>query len=83
MLCRFYKNPDKMDRIVHVGTVIEGATEYKASRLSKKERKTSIVQEVLGDSALKSYNKRTFLAIQEEKSKKMKMYKTHKKKRKF
>eukprot|EP01031_Cornospumella_fuschlensis_P029884 gene29884-36080_t len=80
---RFYKNPDKMDRIVHVGTIIEGPTEYKTARLSKKERKTSIVQEILGDSGLKSYNKRTFLAIQEEKGKKLKMYKSSKKKRKF
>eukprot|EP01039_Chlorochromonas_danica_P002416 gene2416-2649_t len=75
---RFYKNPDKIGNVVHVGTVVEGPTEYKTARLSNRERKQTIVQEVLADSQLRSYNKRTFLNIQETKSKKRKFFKAKK-----
>ena len=83
LVCRFYKNPDKMTNVLHIGTVVEGAAEYKTSRLSRRERKQTILEEVLADSGLKSYNKKTFLAIQEEKSKKQKMFKSKKKKTKY
>jgi hypothetical protein len=46
---RFYKNPDKMGKVLHVGTVIEGPSEYFSSRMSRKERKQTIVEEILGD----------------------------------
>eukprot|EP00981_Chlorochromonas_danica_P006384 scaffold1365_cov163-Ochromonas_danica.AAC.74 len=61
-----------------VRTVVEGPTEYKTARLSNRERKQTIVQEVLADSQLRSYNKRTFLNIQETKSKKRKFFKAKK-----
>ena len=41
-LCRFYKNPDKLRTVLHVGTVIEGPSEYKSSRMTNKERKQTI-----------------------------------------
>ena len=43
---RFYKAPDKMRAILHVGTVIEGSAEYKSARLTNKQRKQTIVDEV-------------------------------------
>lgn len=62
--------------------MVEGPTEYKSARLSRKERKESILEEVLADQQLRDYNKKTFLKIQEEKSNKKKAYRT-KRKNKF
>lgn len=77
-LRRFYKNPDKMGKVLHVGTVIEGPSEYFSSRLSRKERKQTIVEEILGDKTLKDYSKRKYSEIQIEKSSKKKMFKSKK-----
>jgi Fcf2 pre-rRNA processing len=77
-LIRFYKNPDKMGKVLHVGTVIEGPSEYFSSRLSRKERKQTIVEEILGDKSLKDYSKRKYSEIQIEKSSKKKMFKSKK-----
>lgn len=38
-----------------VGTVIESATEFYTGRLTKKERKASLADELLGDHSLGSY----------------------------
>lgn len=78
---RFYKNPDKMGKVLHVGTVIEGPSEYFSSRLSRKERKQTIVEEILGDRTLKDYSKRKYSEIQIEKSSKKKMFKSKKSKK--
>lgn len=67
---RFYKNPDKPGKILHVGTVVEGPSEYKSARMTKKERKQSLVEEILSDSTIKNYTKRKFSEIQEKNSKK-------------
>ena len=80
-LNRFYKNADKVGKVLHVGTVVEGPSEYFSSRLSKKERKQTIVEEILGDKTLKDYSKRKYSEIQYEKSNKKKMFKTKKGKR--
>ena len=76
---RFYKNPDKMKSILHVGTVIEGPTEFKSGRLTKRERKQSILEEIIADKKIRSYSKRKFLQIQDVKSNKFKDYKVPKK----
>ena len=78
-LQRFYKNPDKMGKVLHVGTVIEGPSEYFSSRMSRKERKQTIVEEILGDKTLKDYSKRKYMEIQFDKSNKKKMFKVKKK----
>ena len=64
---RFYKNPDKMTKILHTGTVIEGPAEYKSSRMTNRERKQSIVEEILADKKIKDYSKRKFNEIQASK----------------
>lgn len=79
---RFYKNPDKMAKILHTGTVIEGPSEYKSARLTNKERKQSIVEEILADKKIKDYSKRKFMEIQSEKSSKKKAYKASRKSKK-
>eukprot|EP01038_Epipyxis_sp_PR26KG_P005375 gene5375-7453_t len=68
---RFYKNPDKIKHILHVGTVIEGPSEYKSSRLTNKERKGSIVEEILADKSLRDYSKRKYNEIQTQNMKKL------------
>jgi hypothetical protein len=76
---RFYKNPDKIKTVLHIGTVVEGPSEYKSQRLTKKERKTSITEEILADADVKKYSKRVFADIQKVKNNKKKVYRTHKK----
>lgn len=69
---RFYKNPDKLrGKILHTGTVIEGKGEYKSSRLTRKERRQSIVGEVLADQQIQNYTKRKYAEIQAVKSDKI------------
>lgn len=75
---RFYKNPDKLGAVLHIGTVIEGPHEYKSSRLTNKQRKQSIVEEILADKSIKDYSKRKFNEIQASKLNKRKTFKVKK-----
>lgn len=77
-ISRFYKNPDKPGPIVGIGTVIEGTTEYKSSRLTNKERKQNITEEILADESIRKYSKRVFTDIQTQKSNKRRVYKASK-----
>ncbi|KAF9084998.1 hypothetical protein BGX29_007261 [Mortierella sp. GBA35] len=65
---RFYKREDKskarFPKYFQVGTIIEGNTEFYSSRLSKKERATTITGEVMKDIAGRDYYKRKFDEIQ-------------------
>lgn len=76
---RFYKNPDKMKAVLHVGTVIEGPTEFKSSRLTNRERKETILEEVMGDEKVKQFSKRKYQEIQADRNNKVKAYKVPKK----
>jgi hypothetical protein len=73
---RFYKAPEKLRTIFHMGTVIEGPGEYKSSRIERKGRHSSIVDEALHDRELQNYSKRKYLKIQMERSCKTKAYKS-------
>lgn len=64
---RFYKNPDKIKKVLHVGTVVEGAAEYTTNRMTNKERKQSLVGEIIADKQIKDYTKRKYVEIQQEK----------------
>mmetsp|Transcript_8451 Transcript_8451/g.14342 ORF Transcript_8451/g.14342 Transcript_8451/m.14342 type:complete len:225 (+) Transcript_8451:94-768(+) len=72
---RFYKNPDRTGKVLHVGTVVGGFADSKSSRLTRKERKQSILDEVLADKKITKYSKDKYLAIQKEKSNKRKTFK--------
>jgi hypothetical protein len=61
---RFYKNPDKLGPVLHIGTVVEGAAEFRSARLTNRERKQSIVHEILADKQIKDYSKRKFNELQ-------------------
>ncbi|KAL3935179.1 MAG: hypothetical protein SGBAC_009253 [Bacillariaceae sp.] len=69
---RFYKSSDKHHKIVQVGTVIEGAAEYYSSRLTKKQRKSNITEEILADKGTSSWATNKFKQMQREKTEKSK-----------
>jgi len=50
-----------------IGTIIEGPTEFYSSRLTRRERKRTIVEELMADEQARGYYKRKFLEIQESK----------------
>ncbi|KAF9558864.1 hypothetical protein EC968_006859 [Mortierella alpina] len=68
---RFYKREEKgkpkFPKYFQVGTIIEGNTEFYSSRLTKKERATTITGEVMKDLTGRDYYKRKFDEIQEAK----------------
>lgn len=81
---RFYKKDNSKDlpKYFQIGTVIEGPTEFYSSRLTRKERKKTIIDELMADEEAKKYYKRKFLEIQKTKqSGGKKHYKQLKKKR--
>ncbi|CAG8436917.1 7625_t:CDS:2 [Ambispora gerdemannii] len=65
----FYKKEDskQFPKYFQVGTIIEGPTEFYSSRLPRKQRKQTIVEELMANEEAKSYYKRKFLEIQETK----------------
>eukprot|EP00611_Tribonema_gayanum_P024584 TRINITY_DN5465_c0_g1_i1.p1 TRINITY_DN5465_c0_g1~~TRINITY_DN5465_c0_g1_i1.p1 ORF type:complete len:304 (-),score=53.83 TRINITY_DN5465_c0_g1_i1:32-904(-) len=57
---RFYKAPEvglRGPELVQLGTVIEGPTEYRTARLTKKQRRATIADELLADEQVKQYAK--------------------------
>jgi len=64
---KFYKSADSFDgKILQVGTVIEGSSEYYSSRMTKKERRLNITEELMADDSVRQYAKRKYLDIQNE-----------------
>jgi hypothetical protein len=62
---RHYKKGDSKDpTYFQMGTVIEGPTEFFSSRLTKRERKQTIVDELLADEEARGYYKRRFMEVQ-------------------
>ncbi|KAL1925737.1 uncharacterized protein VTP21DRAFT_620 [Calcarisporiella thermophila] len=66
---RHYKKEDTktIPKYFQVGTIVEGPTEFYSSRMTRKERKRTIVDEVMGDGEMRKYYKRKFLEVQETK----------------
>ncbi|XP_070581916.1 deoxynucleotidyltransferase terminal-interacting protein 2-like [Ptychodera flava] len=64
---RFYKKNDVKGtpKFVQVGTVIEHSADFYHSRIPKKQRKKTIVEELLADTEFRRYNKRKYSEIQE------------------
>lgn len=65
---RHYKK-EKWDipKFFQTGTIIEGNTEYYSSRMKRKDRGNTLVEEVLNDGDANKYFKRKFSQIQEAK----------------
>lgn len=68
---RFYKSMDgRPSQFVQVGTVVEGRDEFWSGRLTKKERRTNLVEELMADEKSRRYTKRKFATIQSAKQNK-------------
>lgn len=64
---RFYKGPDirgALPKYVQTGTIVESKADFYSSRIPKKHRKTSLVDELLADAEFRRYNKRKYAEIQ-------------------
>ena len=72
---RFYKKADKIKNVLHVGTIVEGSSEYKSSRINKRDRKQTITDEILADQQIMNYSKRKYNELQEKNSSFRKVYK--------
>ena len=67
---RFYKTDDtsKLPKHFQVGTVVQGAQDFYSSRLTKKERKRTLTEEVFADAEIKKLRKKRFAKIQAAKA---------------
>jgi hypothetical protein len=66
---RFYKAYDHkgkraLPKVFQVGTMIEGAHEFKSGRLTKKQRKATFADELMANASFKHYAKQKFLDVQ-------------------
>lgn len=70
---RFYKSSGtgrrkgELPNRVHVGTVVVGAHEFYSSRLTRKERRRTILDEVMSDERIINYTKNKFKTLQKAK----------------
>ncbi|XP_015680412.1 deoxynucleotidyltransferase terminal-interacting protein 2 isoform X3 [Protobothrops mucrosquamatus] len=66
---RFYKKNDRkgLPRHFQVGTIVDSPADFYHARIPKKERKKTIVDELLTDSEFRRYNKRKYQDIMAEK----------------
>jgi hypothetical protein len=64
---KFYKSADDFDgKVLQVGTVIEGSAEFYSSRLTNRERRANLTEEVMADAGVAGYAKRKYRDIQAE-----------------
>ncbi|KAJ6319035.1 hypothetical protein OIU76_014390 [Salix suchowensis] len=67
---RHYKRGDPkskdLPKYFQVGTVVESATDFYSGRLTKKERKATIADELLSDQTFRAYRKRKVREIEEK-----------------
>ena len=68
---RFYKSADKSQGgaklFVQRGTVIEGPTEYYSSRLTKKQRRSNLVDEVMAEPESSQWTQQKYQQMQQQK----------------
>jgi hypothetical protein len=68
---KFYKSADSFDgKVLQLGTVIEGPSEFYSSRLVKRERRQNFTEEIMADAGVANYAKRKFGEVQAEKERK-------------
>jgi hypothetical protein len=58
---------NKIPKYFQMGEIVEGTGEFYSARLTKKERKTTLTEELLADIKLKEQRKRRFETMQQEK----------------
>ena len=64
----FYKKFDstKFPKYFQFGTVVEGPTEFYSSRLTRKERKRTLTEEIMADPQLTAVRKKRYTKMQDE-----------------
>uniref|UniRef100_A0A2K6KIG7 Deoxynucleotidyltransferase terminal interacting protein 2 n=1 Tax=Rhinopithecus bieti TaxID=61621 RepID=A0A2K6KIG7_RHIBE len=69
---RFYKKNDRdgFPKYFQIGTIVDNPADFYHSRIPKKQRKRTIVEELLADSEFRRYNRRKYLEIMFRKKKK-------------
>ena len=79
---RFYKAPDTkgIPKFFQVGKIIEGPADFYSSRIPKRQRKKTIVEELLVDAEFKRYRKRKAQELFKDKHKKAMYFKKKPKK---
>lgn len=67
---RFYKKNDRdgFPKYFQVGTIVDNPADFYHSRIPKKQRKRTIVDELLADSEFRRYNRRKYSEIMAEKA---------------
>ncbi|KAG8435557.1 hypothetical protein GDO86_013481 [Hymenochirus boettgeri] len=67
---RFYKKNDRegFPKYFQVGTIVDSPLDFYTSRIPKKQRKRTIVEELLADSEFRRYNKKKYKEISAEKA---------------
>ncbi|KAE8589997.1 hypothetical protein XENTR_v10017896 [Xenopus tropicalis] len=67
---RFYKKNDRdgFPKYFQVGTVVDTPLDFYHSRIPKKQRKRTIVEELLADSEFRRYNKKKYREVMAEKA---------------
>ncbi|EPY76454.1 deoxynucleotidyltransferase terminal-interacting protein 2 [Camelus ferus] len=67
---RFYKKNDRdgFPKYFQVGTIVDNPADFYHSRIPKKQRKRTIVEELLADSEFRRYNRRKYSEIMAEKA---------------
>eukprot|EP00118_Oscarella_pearsei_P027508 m.1278 g.1278 ORF g.1278 m.1278 type:complete len:246 (+) comp6006_c0_seq1:54-791(+) len=80
---RFYKKEDfsQLPKFFQFGRVVEGAGEFYSGRLTRRQQKQSIVEELLADEQFKRYSKKKFLDIQAARSKSGRKFHIHRHKK--
>lgn len=66
---RHYKKQDAKappPKYFQMGRIIEGPTEFYSARLTRRERKETLVEQLLADESKQAYFKRKFSEIQEK-----------------
>jgi len=63
---RFYKHNDRktLPKYFQMGTIMDSSADYYSSRLTKKQRKQTLVDELLADAEFKNFQKRKYSEIQ-------------------
>ena len=57
----------KRSKFVQIGTVVKGPTEFFSSRLPKKQRRKTLVEELMANEQARAYSKRKYNEIQAQK----------------
>merc|ERR1712106_395381 len=69
---RFYKKnaSDTLPKYYQIGTIVDSAADFYTDRIPQKDRKQTMVDELLADAEFKKFQKRKYVEIIEDKSKK-------------